>query len=65
MTPEEKIRQVHHFWTAGTQDFAAYVNGTARLGIPPIQLADGEARVSFFLFFPFFPLPVRGRIAPK
>lgn len=55
MTPEEKVRQVHHFWTAGTQDFAAYVNGTARLRIPPIQLADGEACVSFFFFsFPFF-----------
>lgn len=54
MTPEEKIRQVHHFWTAGTQDFAAYVNGTARLGIPPDPVGRWGGVGVFFSFLPFF-----------
>lgn len=45
MTPEEKVDHVHHFLNAGTQDFAGYLNVTARLGIPAIQLTDGEACV--------------------
>lgn len=59
MTLQEKIRHVHHFWNAGTQDFAAYLNVTARLGIPPIQLADGEACVSCILVFIFPSLELR------
>lgn len=46
MTADEKISMVHGQNYAGSQNFAAYVSGISRLGIPPVQLADGEAYVA-------------------
>lgn len=43
LTPEEKISLVHQRFYTGTQDFAGYINPIPRVGIPAIQLADGEA----------------------
>lgn len=45
LRPEEKIALVHGEFYAGTQDFAGFIAPSARLGIPAVQLADGEAWV--------------------
>jgi beta-glucosidase len=43
LTPEEKISLLHGANYAGSENYAGYVTGIPRLGIPPLQLADGEA----------------------
>jgi beta-glucosidase len=43
LTPEEKISLLHGANYAGSDNYAGYVTGIPRLGIPPLQLADGEA----------------------
>lgn len=42
-TPEEKISLLHGANYAGSENYAAYVNGIPRLGISPLQIADGES----------------------
>lgn len=43
LTPEEKISLLHGANYAGSENYAGYLTGVPRLGIPPLQLADGEA----------------------
>lgn len=43
LTPEEKISLLHGANYAGSDNYAGYATGVPRLGIPPLQLADGEA----------------------
>lgn len=43
LAPEEKISLVHHTLWAGSQDFAGYIKPVPRLGIPALQMTDGEA----------------------
>lgn len=43
LTPEEKISLVHHTLWAGSQNFAGYIKPVPRLGIPALQMTDGEA----------------------
>lgn len=43
LTPKEKISLLHGANYAGSENYAGYVTGIPRLGIPPLQLADGEA----------------------
>ncbi|KAF7309713.1 Fn3-like domain-containing protein [Mycena indigotica] len=45
LLPEEKIALVHHTYYTGTQVFAGYILSSKRLGIPTLQMADGEAGV--------------------
>ncbi|OOQ90978.1 hypothetical protein PEBR_01999 [Penicillium brasilianum] len=46
LTPEEKISLLHGANYAGSENYAAYVNGIPRLGIPSLQIADGESRIN-------------------
>jgi beta-glucosidase len=43
LTPEEKISLLAGAWYAGSENYAGYLTGVPRLGIPPLQLADGES----------------------
>lgn len=43
LTPEEKVSLVHHTMWSGTENFAGYINAVPRLGIPALQMTDGEA----------------------
>ena len=43
LTPEEKISLLAGANYAGSENYAGYLTGVPRLGIPPLQLADGEA----------------------
>jgi beta-glucosidase len=43
LTPEEKISLVHHTLWPQSQNFAGYIKPVQRLGIPALQMADGEA----------------------
>ncbi|CAI7579946.1 unnamed protein product [Penicillium pancosmium] len=46
LTPEEKITLVHHTLWTGSQNFAGYIKPVQRLGIPALQMTDGEAGVN-------------------
>ncbi|KAJ5679423.1 Fn3-like domain-containing protein [Penicillium macrosclerotiorum] len=46
LTPQEKISLVHGANYAGSENYAGYVPGIQRLGIPALQLADGEAGIN-------------------
>ncbi|OJJ73697.1 hypothetical protein ASPBRDRAFT_41398 [Aspergillus brasiliensis CBS 101740] len=46
LTPEEKISLLSGANYAGSENYAGYARGIPRLGIPPIQLADGEAGIN-------------------
>ncbi|KAJ5753743.1 Fn3-like domain-containing protein [Penicillium nucicola] len=46
LTPEEKILLVHHTLWSGSQNFAGYIKPVQRLGIPALQMTDGEAGVN-------------------
>ena len=43
LTAEEKISLVHHTKWPGSQNFAGYMKAVPRLGIPVLQMTDGEA----------------------
>ncbi|KAJ5272426.1 Fn3-like domain-containing protein [Penicillium angulare] len=46
LAPEEKVSLVHETSWMGSQDFAGYINAVPRLGIPALQMTDGEAGVN-------------------
>lgn len=52
LTPEEKITLVHHTTWPGSQNFAGYIKPIERLGIPALQMTDGEAYETHFVFLP-------------
>ncbi|KAJ5825343.1 Fn3-like domain-containing protein [Penicillium riverlandense] len=47
LTHKEKISLVHHTLWAGSQNFAGYIKPVPRLGIPALQMTDGEALTSY------------------
>ncbi|OQD86253.1 hypothetical protein PENANT_c008G07144 [Penicillium antarcticum] len=46
LTPAEKISLVHHTLWPGSQNLAGYIKPIQRLGIPALQMTDGEAGVN-------------------
>lgn len=43
LAPEEKVSLVHQTNWLGSQNFAGYIAAVPRLGIPALQMTDGEA----------------------